>query len=121
MMYMDQSELFLSMLTSDYGEGCDVGGGGNGEAEQNERPAGMRVAFVMNELTRQQNITMTIQSRGVALGEDAIVRYSVIVIMAMMVQCDEEMEWCYCTSEEKAGEEKIDADWMTFSEWSLVS
>lgn len=71
----------------------------------------------MNELTRQQNISMTILEQGgvrkVGVGKappslcplpDAIVSYSVIVIMAMMlvimVKCDginygfdEEIDW----------------------------
>ena len=73
----------------------------------------------MNELTRQQNISMTILEQGgvrkVGVGKappslcplpDAIVSYSVIVIMAMMlvimVKCDginygfdEEIDWDY--------------------------
>jgi hypothetical protein len=67
---------------------------------------------------------------------DAIVWYSVIVIVAMMlvimVQCDginygfdEEIEWCYCSSlkggEGTEGGKKINADWMTFCRWILVS
>jgi hypothetical protein len=102
----------------------------------------MRAALVMNELTRQQNISMTMWRMGVGkvgVGKappsplpDAIVSYSVIVIMAMMlvimVKCDginygfdEEIDWGYCSAERRAkgygggGVPKINADWMTFA------